>query len=277
VITPHPATKLAYFGQTNISRLNIANTVEQEIMDVHPDHSRGASRKICGLMMFEGDHALKKISVLSGGEKSRVLLGKILVSPANLLFLDEPTNHLDMESIDSLVEAIDAFDGAVVIVTHSEMILHAVAERLVIFDDDAVGVFEGTYQDFLDRVGWRDETPVESAGERRPKAEKGMSRKDLRKVRAEIITNKSKVLNPIQKRIAEIEKTIVELEQKVESLNRSLLEASSKADGGNIMQMSKEMHEAQQGIEALFNELATLTEEFERRNREFEERLNEVA
>jgi ATP-binding cassette subfamily F protein 3 len=277
VITPHPATKLAYFGQTNISRLNTANTVEQEIMDVHPDHSRGASRKICGLMMFEGDHALKKISVLSGGEKSRVLLGKILVSPANLLFLDEPTNHLDMESIDSLVEAIDAFDGAVVIVTHSEMILHAVAERLVIFDDDAVGVFEGTYQDFLDRVGWRDETPVEIAGERRPKPEKGMSRKDLRKMRAEIITNKSKVLNPIQKRIAEIEKTIVELEQKVESLNRSLLEASSKADGGNIMQMSKEMHEAQQGIEALFNELATLTEEFERRSREFEERLNEVA
>jgi len=277
VITPHPATKLAYFGQTNISRLNNANTVEQEIMDVHPDHSRGASRKICGLMMFEGDHALKKISVLSGGEKSRVLLGKILVSAANLLFLDEPTNHLDMESIDSLVEAIDAFGGAVVIVTHSEMILRAVAERLVIFDDETVSVFEGTYQDFLDRVGWKDEAPVENSAEKRPKNRKGVSRKDLRKVRAEIITNKSKVLNPIQKRIAEIEKTIVELEGKVESSNQALLKASSKGDGGDIMQLSKEMHEAQQGIEALFNELAALTEECERKSREFEEHLNEVA
>jgi len=153
-------------------------------------------------MMFEGDHALKKISVLSGGEKSRVLLGKILVSPANLLLLDEPTNHLDMESIDSLVEAIDAFGGAVVIVTHSEMILRAVAERLVIFDDESVSVFEGTYQDFLDRVGWKDEAPVEKSGRKTTEKREGREQKDLRKVRAEIITNKSKVLNPIQKRIS---------------------------------------------------------------------------
>ena len=71
--------------------------------------------------MFEDDKALKKIQVLSGGERSRVLIGKLLASPANLLLLDEPSNHLDMESTDSLVEALEAFDGAVVIVTHSEV------------------------------------------------------------------------------------------------------------------------------------------------------------
>ena len=276
-ITPHPATKLAYFGQTNISRLNTANTVEQEIMDVHPDHSRGASRKICGLMMFEGDYALKKVSVLSGGEKSRVLLGKILVSPANLLFLDEPTNHLDMESIDSLVEAIEAFDGAVVIVTHSEMILHAVAERLVIFDDNMVHVFEGTYQDFLDRVGWKDEASIEKAPEQLPKAEKGLNRKDLRKMRAEIITNKSRTLNPIRKRMTDIEHAIVKLEKKVEGNTKALHDASLKGDGNSIQRLSREIHDAQQKIEALFDELAMLTEEFERKSREFEEQLNEVA
>ncbi len=277
VITPHPATKLAYFGQTNISRLNTANTVEEEIMNVHPDHSRGVSRKICGLMMFNGDHALKKISVLSGGEKSRVLLGKILVSPANLLFLDEPTNHLDMESIDSLVEAIEAFEGAVVIVTHSEMILHAVAEKLVIFDDNKVSVFEGTYQDFLDRVGWKDETPVDSGSEKRPKAEKGINRKDLRKMRAEIITNKSKVLKPIQKRMTEVEHTIVKLEKKVEHDTKALHEATLKGHGDQIQSLSKDIHDLQKKIEPLFNELATLAEEFERKSKEFEEQLKEVA
>jgi ATP-binding cassette subfamily F protein 3 len=157
------------------------------------------------------------------------------------------------------------------------MILHAVAERLVIFDDNKVGVFEGTYQDFLDRVGWKDETPNEREIQRAAKTEKGISKKDLRKMRAEIVSNKSRVLNPMQKRMAEIEHSIVDLEKKVEVNTQALQDASLRGDGDNIMQLSKEMHEAQQKIESLFSELATLTEEFERRSREFDERLNEVA
>ncbi|HTR44543.1 MAG TPA: ABC-F family ATP-binding cassette domain-containing protein, partial [Thermodesulfovibrionales bacterium] len=216
-VVRHPQLRLASFGQTNINRLHPGKTVEEEIMDVHPDHSRGASRKICGVMMFEGDHALKKISVLSGGERSRVLLGKLLVSPANLLLLDEPTNHLDMESIDSLIEAVDAFEGAVMIVTHSEMILRALATRLVVFDDGKASVFEGTYQDFLERVGWKDEEtnrPVRVADTDVPA--KAVNRKDLRRMRAEIITNRSKTLGPLQVRIVEVEETIVRLEKEVE-------------------------------------------------------------
>jgi ATP-binding cassette subfamily F protein 3 len=273
----HPAAKIAYFGQTNISRLHPAKTIEQEIMDVHPDHSRGSARKICGLMMFEGDNALKKISVLSGGEKSRVLLGRILVSPANLLFLDEPTNHLDMESIDSLIEAIEAFDGAVVIVTHSEMILNAIAERLVVFDDNSVTVFEGSYQDFLERVGWKDEIADGRETARVAKGERGTRRKDLRKMRAEIIESRSRVLNPMQKRMDEIERIIVQLEKNVENSNQALLDASVRGDGGTVVSMSRELADAQQRIEDLFDELAVLTEKFEIASREFEEQLNEVA
>ncbi|HDH34185.1 MAG TPA: ABC-F family ATP-binding cassette domain-containing protein, partial [Nitrospirae bacterium] len=134
----HRDLKLAYFGQTNIDRLNPEKTVEEEIMDVHPIHSRGKARAICDAMMFPGDQALKKVSVLSGGERSRVLLGKLLVSPTNMLLLDEPTNHLDMESTESLVEAIDEFSGALMIVTHSEMILHTLATRLIVFNDRKV-------------------------------------------------------------------------------------------------------------------------------------------
>ena len=85
------------------------------------------------------------------------MLGKILLKPANLLMLDEPTNHLDLDSCESLLEAIKAFDGAVMMVTHDEYFLKEIANKLIIFDNDKVSVFEGTYEDFLNKVGWKDE------------------------------------------------------------------------------------------------------------------------
>ena len=95
----NPSVKKGFFEQTNIQTLDERRTVEEEILYSHAGIDRQAARNICGAMMFEGNSALKKISVLSGGEKSRVLLGKILVTPLNLLLLDEPTNHLDMDSM----------------------------------------------------------------------------------------------------------------------------------------------------------------------------------
>ncbi|MBF0559847.1 MAG: ABC-F family ATP-binding cassette domain-containing protein, partial [Nitrospirae bacterium] len=231
-ITRHPKLKPAHFGQTNISRLDPQKTVEDEILDVLPEYNRKHARTICGTMMFEKDNALKKVEVLSGGEKSRVLLGKLLASPANLLLLDEPTNHLDMESIDSLMEALSAFEGAVIIVTHSEMILHALASRLVVFDAGQVRVFEGTYQDFLDRVGWSNEAGEENAGVTEESGQRnGLSRKDIRRQRAAIIGERSRVLGALNTKITEKEATIMELERKVNDETGVLLDASLKGDG----------------------------------------------
>jgi len=194
-VSHHDQLQMAYFGQTNINRLNLHKTIEEEIMDVHPEGSRGATRKICGTMMFTGDNALKKIGVLSGGEKSRVLLGKLLVSPSNMLMLDEPTNHLDMESNDSLVEAIDAFNGSAIIVTHSERMLHALATRLIVFDDGKVILFEGTYQDFLDRVGWKSENDSNAPRVKKSTPrKKSVNRKQLRRERAAMLKMKSKTM-----------------------------------------------------------------------------------
>ncbi len=269
----HNDLKFAYFGQTNINRLDPKKTVEEEIMEAHPDHNRGASRTICGVMMFPKDNALKKISVLSGGEKSRVLLGKLLVSPANMLILDEPTNHLDMESTDSLLEAIDDFSGAVVIVTHSEMILHAVATRLIVFDDGKATLFEGTYQDFLDRVGWKNESPpaqfVAKAAEN-----KSVNKKQLRRVRAALVNEKSKILGALKNRIIEMEREIVSLEAKTGLDNNELMEASVKGDGGTIKRLSKTIHDSRSRIESLFSELERLNIDLEDRTKEFEEKLS---
>ena len=153
----HQKTQYGYFGQMNIDRLDPNNSVYQEIQSYVPEMEETKVRQVCGNMMFSSRLSSKHIKVLSGGEKSRVMLGKILLKPANLLMLDEPTNHLDLDSCESLLEAIKAFDGAVMMVTHDEYFLKEIANKLIIFDDDKVSVFEGTYEDFLNKVGWKDE------------------------------------------------------------------------------------------------------------------------
>lgn len=276
-VSHHDQLQTAYFGQTNINRLNLHNTVEEEIMDVHPDHNRGASRKICGIMMFPGEHALKKVSVLSGGEKSRVLLGKLLVSPSNLLMLDEPTNHLDMESNDSLVEALDEFPGAVIVVTHSEMMLHALATRLIVFDDGKVTVFEGTYQDFLDRVGWKSENDANPRQQKTGRPRNGsVNRKQLRRERAELQDRKSRTIGGLRKSMAEAEQEIVRLEEEIELANQNLREASLASDAEAIKAISRKLDDSKSRSDALFSRLDLLRAEVEEQTKAFEGELENL-
>jgi ATP-binding cassette subfamily F protein 3 len=173
-----------------------------------------------------------------------------------------------MESTESLLEAIEDFKGAVVIVTHSEMILHALATRLIVFDDGKVTLFEGTYQDFLDRVGWKNEgEPVTAGGQ-------AVNKKLLKRVRAELINEKSRTLGALQKSIDEVEGRIMSLEEKVEHDNNELLEASMKGDGEAIKKLSKAVHDAKAEIETLFAELERMHLERESRTKEFEDRLS---
>ena len=152
----HKKTEIGYFGQMNIDRLNPENSVYQEIQSYVPEIEETKVRQVCGNMMFTSQLSNKRVKVLSGGEKSRVMLGKILIKPS-VLMLDEPTNHLDLDSCDSLLAAIKNFDGAILMVTHDEYFLREVANKLIIFDDNKVSMFEGTYEDFLTKVGWQDE------------------------------------------------------------------------------------------------------------------------
>jgi ATP-binding cassette, subfamily F, member 3 len=157
IVKKHPVLQEGYFGQTNKIDLDEEKTVLEEIKITDKDCGEYKARCIAGGLMFSGDSALKKIRFLSGGEKSRVLLAKILVKPSHLLFLDEPTNHLDMQSCDSLVEAIDDFEGSVIMVTHNEMHLRSVATKLIVFDNNEITLYPGGYDDFLRDFGWSDE------------------------------------------------------------------------------------------------------------------------
>ena len=150
-------TEIGYFGQMNIDRLNPKLSIYEEMQNSAPTITQTAVRQTCGNMMFSGNLSNKKINVLSGGEKSRVMLGKIILKPSNLLLLDEPTNHLDIDSCESLLNAINNFPGAVLIVTHSEYFLKKIANKLIVFDNDKVFTFESDYASFLKKVGWSDE------------------------------------------------------------------------------------------------------------------------
>jgi ATP-binding cassette subfamily F protein 3 len=192
-----------------------------------------------------------------------------------MLLLDEPTNHLDMESTDSLLEAVHAFGGAVIIVTHSEMLLHALATRLVVFDNGKVTFFEGTYQDFLDRVGWASENEISAPNLREDAPpDQTVSKKQLRRVRAELINKKSRTLGALKNRIDETESEIISLEEQTVQDNDNLLEASLKGNGEAIKSLSKSIHEAKLKIETLFSELERMHAEFESKSKEFEERLS---
>lgn len=148
---------IGYFGQTNIDRLHPKHTIEEEISTANTKLNRTQVKGICGIMMFSGDKSNKLNSVLSGGEKSRVLLGKIIASPCNLLLLDEPTHHLDMESIEALIDAIEDFQGAVIMVTHSELILkRMVLDKIIVCHQGRQEMHLGTYEDFLDKNGWHE-------------------------------------------------------------------------------------------------------------------------
>ncbi|MBT5827742.1 MAG: ABC-F family ATP-binding cassette domain-containing protein [Alphaproteobacteria bacterium] len=152
----HDKTKIGYFGQMNIERLNPNLSVCEEIQTSDSKAPIGNIRRVCSNVMFSGDSAHKKISVLSGGEKSRVMLGKILLQSVNLLFLDEPTNHLDMESAEALMSAVNNFEGAVVMVTHDESFLKKIANKLIIYDNGRVFMHDDEYKHFLKKVGWQD-------------------------------------------------------------------------------------------------------------------------
>ena len=268
----HPETKIAHFGQTNIERLSETNTITEEIQSVALKLGFASVRNIAGTMMFGGELADKKISVLSGGERSRVMLGKIIATPANLLFLDEPTNHLDMQSIESLCDAIESFEGSTIMVTHSEMLLHRLADQLIIFHKGGAEFFDGNYAAFLEKIGWEEEEGEVKV--KKAPSQSGLTRNEMKKLRKEIVAKRSKLINPLKKELEVCENRIIKLEERVEENNELLIVASNAGDMGEIQILSKAIAADNSEIEELFERLEVAGEEFERVSEEFEKQLD---
>jgi ATP-binding cassette subfamily F protein 3 len=237
-----PAMRLGYFGQTHINRLDPKLRIEEEVASANRNLNFTDIRSICGLMMFGGDLAKKPVSVLSGGEKSRVLLGKIVAQPTNILFLDEPTHHLDIESIEALIDAIETFQGAVVIVTHSEWVLRRMPlTKLVVCHQKKQELFLGSYDEFLGKIGWQEE---------RVEPEKKGGKAPANKASSPSKPNKSQIKH--------CEDKIVALEESLEAHNEKLALISQSGKGDEIRDLLALIAREQSELDEYYNRLGEL-------------------
>lgn len=145
--------QVGYFSQYSMDVLNPQKTVFEEVRDRVKDKSDGYMRSLLAAFLFKGDDVDKKVSVLSGGEKSRLILATILTAPVNLLILDEPTNHLDIRSREVLVEALQGFDGTLLMVSHDRHFLKQISTRVAEVDKGGVRFYDGSFDDYLATVG----------------------------------------------------------------------------------------------------------------------------
>lgn len=142
----------SYFEQNQAEALDLTKTVMQTIHDEVPDWKNEEVRTLLGRFLFSGDSAFKKVASLSGGEKARLALAKMLLRPANLLILDEPTNHLDIPAKEMLEEAIQNYDGTVVVVSHDRYFISQVANKIIEIRDGGFQVYLGNYAYYLDKI-----------------------------------------------------------------------------------------------------------------------------
>lgn len=233
---------LGYFGQTHIDTLESKNSIEEEVSSANRTLSITEVRSICGLLLFSQDRAKKKIEVLSGGERSRVLLAKIIAKPCNLLLLDEPTHHLDIESIDALVHAINSSSQSIIMVTHDENILKKINFTKIIYcHNQGQTTFLGSYEEFLETIGFNEEKIDKKAKKVKLKPKSSTLQKDIKKLEKEIET----------------------LEADTEKLEKELSDASVKQDFSKISHLSSEYEKKKKEIEEGFSKLETLYEQLE--------------
>jgi len=239
-------TKFGYFAQHRAAMLNPKHTVYQEAMDTPQRITEQAIRTVLGSFLFRGDDIYKPVSVLSGGEKSRLALVKLLLDPPNLLLMDEPTTHLDLASVDALIEALKQYQGTLVFISHDVHFIRALSTHVVRVEAGTLRHFGGGYQYYLDKTAQSARSALTSSSfSKNLTAPKPVvppaDRKEQKRMEAAQRQARSGKKSEIQKRLAALEKEIADLEAKERDYAAELEKPETYHSGGRATQINREL------------------------------------
>ncbi|MDZ7292944.1 MAG: ABC-F family ATP-binding cassette domain-containing protein [candidate division KSB1 bacterium] len=265
-----------YYAQHQLETLNPAATILEEFATVTPQLTPEQRRTLLGAFLFSGDEVFKPIAVLSGGEKARVALAKLLSRPANLLVMDEPTNHLDILSRQVLEEALADYEGTLIFISHDRAFINTIANRVVEIRDGRLRSFPGNYDDYI----WRKEQEIadQSAGLAAPPMQSHSgaresvsvhSKKEDRRVRAERIQERSRQLKPLQEKLAKLEGEIAAFEREKEELTVELCDPAIMANSALYPQKLKRHRELEKLLQTCYEEWAIVAQQIEQTQAEF--------
>ena len=219
---------VAYFAQHHSDLLNPQKTVVEEVYQSVPDASIGFVRSVCGAFLFSGNDVDKPISVLSGGERARVSLAKLLVKPGNFMLMDEPTNHLDIESSETLIDALSGYGGTLLFVSHNQSFVNRLATKIWDIRDRELIEYPGTLKEYYRHLGETErnihlEPQNPSTGrEKGPESSAGKNRKRDKRKEAEQRQRVHDILAPIRKELKQTEAVISQLETRQKEMEHLL-------------------------------------------------------
>ena len=263
VLTPTEGTrtlghnvKAGYYSQYRVEMLQPHRTVLDEALDTPQRITEQSIRTLLGSFLFRGDDVFKKVSVLSGGEKSRLALVKLLLDPPNFLLMDEPTTHLDMASIDALIGALQQFQGTVIFISHDVYFIRALANHVVHVKGGRLQRYTGGYSYYLERTKPVSERAGLTAGEglnaSRPKAQDNkpsVDRKEQKRLEALQRQSRSKEQRAQHQVVRDLEKKVSTLEQRQAALAAELENPATYA-GGRANHVNRELVEVVDELEA---------------------------
>jgi len=251
-------TKSGYYSQYRVDMLNPQRTVLEEALDTPQRVTEQFVRTLLGSFLFRGDDVFKRVTVLSGGEKSRLALVKILLDPPNLLLMDEPTTHLDMSSIDALAYALDQFQGTLIFISHDVYFIRALANRVVHVQNGQLTHYPGDYQYYLDKTNANSERAALTAGgttlapeQAAPANRPSIERKEQKRLEAEQRQARSRQRKGQQQIVHRLEQQIQTLEERQRQLTAELEKSETYETPGRALQINRELMSVQRELEVL--------------------------
>jgi ATP-binding cassette subfamily F protein 3 len=259
-----------YYAQHQLDALDPARTVLEEMEAAAPETNRTRLRTLLGAFLFSGDAVEKRVAVLSGGEKARLALARMLVRPAPFLCLDEPTNHLDLASRDVLEDALAGFPGTMVFISHDRYFINRLATKVVEVRDGRLVIHLGGYDDYHAALEGRPAgAPAPAAEPPAPRAAEATGKRDGRAVRAGAPPQADRArrrprvdpaVRELRRRLDALETEIHAIEARLEDLGRTLADPALYADGERARAVTLERQQAEEQVAWLLHEWETLSE-----------------